>query len=306
MKNIAIEIIWDELTERFKEADDISIEDVNLDARKYLTLFLEEGYDANTIAQMLDKHDVFEFYQTLKKNGATEINLIELFEDDTEFIEENFDTFISYGVPVNNIVKAIIADKRYIEEEDLETYVEKGATPRFILGLISKNDDEVNSDFLNTILQKLVVRGCSKSVISAWLKSSKIGKRNEILDDIVEFKTEEWSKVLYPERFVGRWIEYNGYQYIDGTYSLKDLPAIVDYNDVINHYSMREIIEMTSGGRMFDFIDDYRKVGGDPKDLLARFKKEIGEPKSDLEKEAMRDMEDQGLIVIPNDGSSQA
>lgn len=307
MKNIIISIIWDELTERFKEADDISIEDVNHDTVKYLTLFLAEGYDATTIAQMMERHDVFKYYPILKEHGATMINLPEMFSDDPDFVSKNFDTFINYGIPADDVIKALVSEDRFIDEADLEHYIKKGATPRLILKIFEKEDKfyEFGCDAVYRLLEKLIVQGCDKKIVTSWLKSSETGKRWEIVDDIVEYRTEKWSNVVFPEQFIDRWIAYNAEDYIDGTYSLKSLPKLVSYDTIIDHFSMAEIITMTSG-RMYEFIDDYRNVGGDPNKLAERFKKEIGKPKSTFEKAALRDMEDQNLIVIPNDGSSQA
>ena len=295
-----ISTIWYDLRKKFNEADEITIEDINRETRKYLTLFLEEGYDATMIAQMLDKYDVFRFYPILKEHGAIMIDFMDLFSDAKEFVEKNFDTFASYGVPVDNIIKTILSDGReYINEDVLKSYIEKGATPRFILWLIEDDDNDIFE-----ILEELIKHDCPKSVITSWFMSSEIGRRDDKIEDIVKYNWEEWSKVLYPERFVDRWIEHFGSQFIAGVYSLKDLPMLVNYDEVINYFSMSEIITMTSGRGIYEFITDYQIVGGDPKKLLNRFKKEIGEPKNDLEKEALRTLEDPGLTIIPNNNNS--
>lgn len=306
MKNIGISVIWDELTERFKEADGISIKDVNRDARKYLTLFLEAGYDATIIAQMLDRFDVFKFYPVLKEHGVIMINFMELFSDASEFIEKNFDTFVNYGVPVDDVIKAIVAGGKVVEKEDLKSYIKKGATPRYILDLIAEDKDWFNYESIYEILLYLVKYGCEKSVITSWLMSSPFGTRDEVVYDIVEYDSKKWSEVLNPEQYVERWIERYGDQYIAGDYSLKTLPKLVNYDRVVEHFTMSEIILINASRGLYGFIDDYREVGGDPKKLVTRFVKEIGKPKNDIEKDALRAMEDQGLIVIPNDGSSQA
>ena len=292
-----VRLIWDELRDRFKEADDISIEDVNHDARQYLTLFLEEGFDATMIAEMLEKHDVFEFYQTLKKNGAVLIDLLELFDDEPDFIREHFDTFVGYGVPVDEIVKKLASKgDGYIEENELLFFAKRGATPRLILKYVNKEGEFVTHPYLTEILTQLEKNGCDRETITSWLKSSEIMKIGSIVDDIVENKTSVWNTIVKPEQFVDRWIDYFGDQYVSGSCKLKDLPELVSYKQVVDHFSMGDIISMNYK-RMYTFIDEFREAGGDPQIIADRFNKEIGRPKNDLQKEALLAMKDQGLDV---------
>ena len=115
--------------------------------------------------------------------------------------------------------------------------------------------------------------GVSEDLIQEWVKVNAHGRLlYDILDDV-----ETWKKLgINSSKYVDRFLDERGEHYLEYC-KISKLPKAVSVQAFVDYYTMEEILEATDCYGFDSFIREYRKAGGDPGDLVAKFEDEIEE-----------------------------
>jgi transketolase C-terminal domain/subunit len=61
---------FDELVDRFEDADDMTLEDIQLEVHQKWRAFLAAGFDATMVAKMMSDEDTLSYARALLDSGA--------------------------------------------------------------------------------------------------------------------------------------------------------------------------------------------------------------------------------------------
>ena len=322
MKNLNVTAVWDELRDTFEESrdDEIAIENINARAEEYLDAFLNEGYDATQIAEMLSAEATLKNYDKLTSAGAN-INLVELFDPD--YVFDHVEEFIAKGCSAEDIVKkyhqtddlddainqfsdefwpdmvefvcklkdskimtAIYRASEVDEGEGASELMEAGASPKDMLESLKANTFTDGSN-LREILEKIEEGGVTKDEVDKWLKAQDFGEYAYALESIIE--DDEWKNIINDrEDFIDIWIARYGKACL-GDWQV-ELPKNISDQRFVDHFSIDEIMEMYDDDiwkDSFDFIDT---MDFDRQAFYDRFKKEIGDPRNDKDLDLLNNL----------------
>ena len=267
---------FDDLVERYDEADAISVENVNYEMRRCWLLFLKAGFDANQVAKMMSLGQIWQHYDALTAHGAN-IDMAKLLPRfSRDFINGHWDEFVARGVPIDTLVKQCYSNKNLIVGDDeIKMLLDSGVNVKTVFD-IARGALEFNDGWPERWRETFSILheyGLSGEVINGWVKSHL--DTSAIIQDIVEDASEEWEDLgVDPSDYIDLWIEDSGYRYFE--YSLKDLPERVTLKRFIDSHSMEQILNYSRGYGFLSFIDDYTGAGGNVDALAQKFLNELG------------------------------
>ena len=124
MTNADLQVMFDIVVDGFDPDDDFRVEDTNYEMHKNWRKFLEAGFDATLIANMMSPADVWEHYDELLASAFCE----EPFDED--FTKKHWDELASRGVSPDLLVDRCYYDCDIFNTADLEELLKKGVSLR--------------------------------------------------------------------------------------------------------------------------------------------------------------------------------
>ncbi len=279
--------IWDNLVGRLKKdkqlcfSRDVLLDrrDITYEAEKYLQEFLDAGFDANRLVELLDQGDIiFKYFNKLKDAGA-DITVDELAKKcSSDFVENHWGWFYKHGANTDKMVWKCFDADYYGTEEMLESA--PGISPRTAYNFAKEKDLNLNSEIVEATFSLLVKHGLDKSAFGNWLKSQPKDSPvyEHIVSDIIHGFCDDF--VPHPEKYAKRWCKIYKEIYVG---NLKAIPEIVPSELFLNFVTVDEILESYRNGTAP--VADYR---GSNKVLTEKALREFGGyPKEPLRAELL-------------------
>ena len=190
-------ILWakfDELVDRFNENDDeISIEDVNSETRKYFIDFLEAGFEVDQVTKMLSPEDIWEHYDTLTCYGAN-IDLAKLIPKfSRSFIRKNWDELAKRNVDIGLLIETCY-NGSIENDNEVAFLLDKGVNAKTVFQL-AETLFEFNEGWPERWAETFSILheyGLPTEDIKKWLDSH---IDDSLIYDIVEEHPEAWSEL---------------------------------------------------------------------------------------------------------------
>ena len=297
-----LEAKFDSLVDSFDPSDSISVEDANVEMRKYWLKFLQAGFDANVVTGMLAPEDVLAHHEALVDYGAN-FDIDEFISAlDEEFIEKHWNGLVKAGANPDSLIDRVYGDyvfgdygRQVNSIGDLEDLSNKGVSAEKSLTMIESwlKFREDRPEEREEVLVYLMDHGLSRK---AARKSIEDNMDSYMVEYIVESDSAFFKEIgINSADYVDRWIKsHKGYYSLT---ELDSLPKSVSVVRFLGAFSMREIIDESMDFGFEYFIEDWLKY--DEIDTLAqRFLDEIGYTTDLYDAEAMLDLVLAGASII--------
>lgn len=301
MVNADLQVMFDIVVDGFDPDDDFSVEDTNYEMHKNWRKFLEAGFDATSVANMMSPADVWEHYDELLAYGA-KIDMAKLFSGfgeepfDEDFTKKHWDELASRGVSPDSLIDRCYSDHDIFTIDDLKEVLSKGVSAKKALALI-KDWLEVREPWPEEQVETLTWlydHGLPKADVQEWLKTH---TSSYMRDYIVESGSDFYKKFdMKDDDMIERWLDSYGYRFFSEE-KLSDLPDTISIDKLIGFFSMKEIIDNCSPYGFDQFISDYLESNQDINVLARKFMNEIGYSSNSSDSSALLDLVDAGASV---------
>ncbi len=216
----------------------------------------------------------------------TDGNLIELARNlGSIFAFVHLDEFLDAGVDINTLLKEVFNEEFFsyfdcymMPIDAALSFLQLGAEPKFVFSRV-ESDVLEKSQFdgvkLFTTLGAFECAGMKRSEILIWLEKCMFENRFGILETAFDYYPDEFKKYgVVLSNFTDRYLDIYG-EYL--TYDLDECPESISMDDLLNHYSIREIAEANGVCGFQDrFLPKFLARGGDINHLVKKFVDEIG------------------------------
>lgn len=285
MTNVELQVMFDVIADNFDPNDEVSVENANYEMHENWRNFLEAGFDADSVVEMMSPEDIWKHYDELLEYGVN-LDMAKLFSDfseeffDEEFTREHWDELLDRDVSLNLLIDRCYNDGDIFDIAGLNEIINKGVDVKKAFELIKDwlETSEERPEEQVEILTFLYDHGIPRADIKKWLEEHANSYMEDYIVDSGSDFYEEFGIESGP--VIDRWLERYGHEYFN-EYTLSDLPDIISIEKLINFFSTKEIIDNCSPYTFGDFITDYLKVGKNIDDLAQKFMDEIGYSTSD-------------------------